>query len=308
MTDKKALLSKLKEEIADAPEVTVTRDRYGYRVNGDFFRRVTTYCGGIPKPWLGAWAAKMVAEFAIDNVDAWSTLSSRTDQMKLLKGAPWSKRDDAGDRGTAVHKTLEAIVRGQEIPEDLNEDELACARAAERFLEWRGSRILASELIVYNRTFGYAGTLDLWEIDQGGDLWILDYKTSKGVYAEHAIQQTAYRHAEFALVNAREVGKNGEDKYVGRVISWGPHMADHLGVVHVTPEGASLYPIRYSERLWTVFRAAAHVKQWQLDTDDFAGKRPREVVFHDPVSPEETEDQEEVNDEQDRAVETAGSA
>lgn len=284
MADKQALLDRLKEELADAPEVTVTRDRYGYRVNGEFFRRVTTYCGGIPKPWLGAWAAKMVAEYAVDHIDAWKILPSRTDQVKLLKGTPWSKRDDAGDRGTAVHKTLEAIVRDQPIPDDLTEDELACAIAAESFLEARGSKILASELIVYNRTHGYAGTLDLWEIDDAGDFWILDYKTSKGVYAEHAIQQTAYRHAEFALVNARDVGENGKEKWVGKVISWGPHMADKLGIVHVTPEGASLYPIRYTERLWTVFRAAAHVKQWQLDTDDFAGKNPREVVFDDPIT------------------------
>ena len=281
MTINRDKMERLKAETANAKDVTVTRNRYGYEIDGEYYRRVTTFLRGIPKNWLGNWAAKSVAEFAVEHRESWGELP-KTDAVKLLKGAPWSKRDDAGDRGTAVHETVEAIVRGQPIPDNLTEDELDCAIAAEAFLKERGSTVLASELTVFSPTYGYAGTLDLWDIDKDGLFWILDYKTSAGVYAEHAIQQAAYRNAEYAVINKREVPGKAE-KWTGKVIPWGPEKGERLGIVHVRADGATLYPIRYTDRLWTVFRAAAHVKLWQLDTDDFAGKTPREAVYGEPA-------------------------
>lgn len=277
-------LAMLKERAENAEKATVSRTRYGYQINGEFYRRVTTFLGGIPKPWLGSWAAKMVAEFAVQHRDSWMELP-KTDAIKLLKGAPRSKRDDAGDRGTAVHNTIEAIVRGDGIPEGLTEDELDCSMAAKAFLDDRGSTILASELTVFSPKYGYAGTLDLWDLHDGL-LWVLDYKTSTGIYAEHAVQQAAYRNAEFAIVNKVSTG---DEKWSGKIIPWGPEMVDRMGIVHVKADGAMLYPIRYTERLWTVFRAAAHVKMWQLDTDSFAGKTPREVIYGDPIQVVKTE-------------------
>ncbi len=274
-------LGEMTERVKDARTVTITRNRFGYEIDGTRYRRVTTFCGGIPKPWLGGWAAKMVAEFAIEHRDQWTELP-KTDALKMLKGAPWSKRDDAGDRGTAIHNTIEAFVKNQSAPDGLTEDEAACASAAKEFLTARDSHILAAELIVFSPTHGYAGTLDLWDVVDGVP-WILDWKSSKDVYAEHAVQQVAYQNAEFAVVQKKAVKGNGE-KWGGKIIPWGPECAQRLGIVHVEPDRATLYPIVGTDRLWTVFRAAAHVKTWQLDTDSFAGKTPRERVFDDPIS------------------------
>ncbi len=271
-------MAEMVERVYNADTVIITRDRYGYKVDGEFYRRVTTLCGGIPKPWLGNWAAKMVAEFAIDNHDSWDKLP-KTDALKLLKGAPWSKRDDAGDRGTAIHNTIEAFVKNRTQPDGLTDDEAACARAAQDFLEARASKILACELTVFSPKHGYAGTLDLWDVVDGVP-WILDWKSSKGVYAEHAVQQTAYQNAEFAVVKSERLS---DGKWEGKVIPWGPECAQRLGIVHVEPDGATLYPIINTERLWTIFRAAAHIKMWQLDTNNYAGKTPRERVFAEPI-------------------------
>lgn len=276
-------IASLTQEAEESKEITILRNRYGYTVDGQFLRRVTTFCGGIPKPWLGGWAAKEVAEFAVENREAWSSLP-KTDAMKLLKGAPWSKRDDAGDRGTAVHEALEAVVRGKPLPDTLQtEDELDCAIAAEAFLEQFVGRYLASELTVYSMKHGYAGTLDLWCTDKSGVPWIIDFKTSGAIYAEHAIQQAAYHNAEYAVVQKKPCGQGDEEKWTGRVIPWGPTRALKLGILHVRPDGATLHPIHYTDRLWTVFRAAAHTKLWQLDVDSYKGKTPRERVYDEPL-------------------------
>jgi hypothetical protein len=267
------------DEVAVAPTVEVVRNRYGYTVDGQRLRRVTTLLRGIPKDWLGNWAAKVVAEFAVEHKEAWEGLPP-TDAIKLLKGSPWSKRDDAGDRGTAVHNALECYAKGLPVPR-MKPDETACANAARRFLEARGSRTLAVELTVLSPKHGYAGTLDVWEIDREGVSWILDYKTSSGIYPEHAVQQAAYRNAEYAVVQKKPGTK--DETWTGKLIPWGPMMAERLGIVHVTPEQATLYPIEYTDELWEVFKAAAFTKAWQLDTDSYGGKKPRKDVFGEPI-------------------------
>lgn len=273
----------LMEEMQHAPEVEVVRDRYGYRLVRDgeetCLRRVTTLLQGIPKAWLGNWAAKCVAEFAVDNRQAWEGLD-RTNAVKLLKGVPWSKRDDAGDRGTAVHKALECYARKETVPR-MNANETACAESAMRFLGERRSRMLAVELTVLSLKHGYAGTMDVWEIDRDGTSWILDYKTSSDVYPEHAVQQAAYRNAEYAVVQKQ---MTGDDKWTGKLIPWGPMCAERLGIVHVTPEKSSLYPINYSDELWEIFQAAARLKNWQADTDTYNGRKPRTRVFDAPIA------------------------
>lgn len=275
-------LQQIMATVETAPEVKVKRDRFGYKVDGVFYRRVTTMLGGYPKPWLGTWAAKEVAQFAYDHREAWLNLPE-TDAVKLLKGAPWSKRDDAADRGTAVHQAVEAVIRNTAIEGLKNEDELNCAIAVETFLKERASRILGVEITVFNRTIGYAGTLDLWDIDSAGTSWILDWKTSGDVYVDHAIQQAAYLNAEYAVVQSRQVGD--KEEWIGKVIPWGLEVIERLGIVHVTPEGAVLHPIRQEviQRLWTVFRAAAHMKAFQTDVDDF-NKAPKLRVFENPVA------------------------
>lgn len=275
------VLRGLREELEVAPDVEVRRNPYGYRIVRDgedtFLRRVTTLLRGIPKDWLSNWVAKTVAEFAVDRRDAWSDLP-RTDAVKLLKGSPWSVRDDAADRGSAIHAALEAHLRREDLPE-MNDEERECAKAARQFLEARGSRILASELTVINLSLGYAGTLDLWDVLDGVS-WCLDWKSSASVYTEHAVQQAAYANAEYAVVQKRA---NGKEHWTGKLIPW-RGVVERMGVVHVGPGKATLHAVREDahERLWDVFRAAAFVKKWQLDTDSYGGKVPREVVY-DPV-------------------------
>lgn len=278
------IVERLAEDIESAREVEITRNRYGYEIDGQRYKRVTTMLGGVPKPWLGQWAAKMVAEYAVDTwtdlpdaPDNWTALR-RDLAIKQLKGVPWAKRDKAADRGTAIHESLDAIAKGEPIPETLTDEERACVAEVRKFHLRRGSRALASELTVYNSTYGYAGTLDLWEHAKDGASWVLDYKTSAAVYAEHAIQQVAYQRCEWAIVGKVATGK---EKWIGKVLPWGPDMAERLGIVHVTETDVVLHPINENvvERLWGVFRAAIKIKTFQLDTDSYAGRKARVSIY-----------------------------
>ena len=71
------------------------------------------------------------------------------------------------------------------------EDEQQCAEGVVCYLQDQGSMVLGIEITVFDHTIGYAGTFDLWDIDPEGNGWILDWKTSKGIYTIHAVQQVA---------------------------------------------------------------------------------------------------------------------
>ena len=60
------------------------------------------------------------------------------------------------------------------------------------------------ESAVYSVTHGYAGTLDLIATLRDGKRWLLDLKTSKGVYGDMALQQAAYRFAEYLAIDDGE--------------------------------------------------------------------------------------------------------
>jgi len=53
---------------------------------------------------------------------------------------------------------------------------------------------VASEQVVYSKTYGYAGTLDLLA-HVSDKLTVLDWKTGKAVYSEAHLQNAAYRQA-----------------------------------------------------------------------------------------------------------------
>lgn len=283
-----SFIDQLRQEAAAAPDVAFTRNASGYWIDGKFHRRVTTVTKGLPKEWMGPWTAGYVAQYVADNATIVAELIKKKklkDLVNLLKGSPYSRRDEAADRGTILHDASEAITRGSELEsliETLQPDEIACITGVSRYHQSQveaGFRNLACELTVFNSTIGYAGTLDRWDL--GPERFkIIDWKTGKGVYDEYTIQMTGYRNAEFAIVGSREVSAN---KFVGKVIRWKPEYAEHMAVVHVTPEGARYHEIIYDERMWEVFKAANTVRQWMADTDHYGDKVPKLQIYKDPV-------------------------
>lgn len=297
-------------------EVTCRRSTYGYKVDGQYYRRVTTL-NALPKGWLSRWSANETAIRAIENfgetkrllgemsdeelaraADAlrekrWREVPATVDAVyKDLKEAPFRKRDDAGDFGDAVHKTLEALIKGEPLPDSLtHEAELACAINAETLYRdlMAGGEIIHAEVTVIHPfvRVPYAGTFDFYARTRTGDRWVIDWKTSaKGPFVDWVTQQAAYYNAPYALVDVRDYKKVGKETetWKATVVDWGPQHIDRLGIVHVRPEFARLHEIlpEHLEREWNVFRAASYVKLWSLDTDDYR-KKPRVQVYSQPL-------------------------
>jgi CRISPR/Cas system-associated exonuclease Cas4 (RecB family) len=108
------------------------------------------------------------------------------------------KLEQAGDRGSRIHQACELLLCGGEV------------RLHEEFPERRDQKCIASfidwvneyqpryekfdiELVVASQ-LGYAGTLD-WFCYIKDEPYIVDLKTSAGIYDSHKLQITAYQHA-----------------------------------------------------------------------------------------------------------------
>lgn len=226
---------------------------YFWKGEGPFISVTNALSNGVPKPALPRWAAKVVAEYTVANLQEIIDLTESMDEAELtsyLKNKPWRQRDKAADLGTAVHDLAEQWVTsgGQaEIPDDWSDLAKAKARQFIAFAETVKPTFWAVEAVVFNRQFMYAGALDFIMEIPGHGRQIVDVKTGSGVYAEAALQQTAYRYAEFIGVGDDEVD-----------------MPDVNGamILHLTQTGWKLVPVVTDETSWHAFRASLWTAKW----------------------------------------------
>lgn len=196
--------------------------------NGEKILSVTGVTGTIDKSnALIPWATKLMGKYLSDNFLG-KILTGEALEVSLKE---WRKeKSEAADIGTAIHDWIRAKIKGEEpaIPED---DKVRNGVIA--FLKWTGEtkiKWLESEKIVYSKKHDYVGTLDaIAKI--GGKKYLIDYKSSKGLYPEFYLQTAGYQIAyeeehgqsidgrilihlgkEDGAFEAREIGDYEEDR------------------------------------------------------------------------------------------------
>lgn len=227
-------------------------DKHVYRWNdGDPLPSVTTILSIVDKsgPLVG-WAKREVSNAAIRHLSTLQTMvetAGADSAARWLGTIPGYQRDTAADVGTQVHALAEALSKGQtvDVPADLG----PYIVAYQRFLaDWRPT-YLAAEEMVCSLPYRYAGTLDaIMEIRR--ETWLIDLKTSKGVYPETALQLAAYAHAGF-------IGRAGTSRRF-RI----PPI-NRFGVLHLRPEGYQLVPFAVTRDTFRVFLHALALYRWR---------------------------------------------
>ena len=240
---------------------------HSYYIDGVKADGVTTLIGdGLPKPALINWAANTTAGYAIDN---WAELSDLpvSERLEKLKKARWQQLDEAGRRGTEVHRLAEELAHGREVAVP---DEIAGhVESAVRFLdEWKVETI-RTETVVANPKWGYCGTFDLVGRLPDGRVVLFDWKTSRsGIFGEAALQLAAYRHAEIYRDGLTD------------------HPMSELGItdtmaVWVRADDYDVYPLDTSEDTFKLFQHIAWVARKGKGLRDLVGsaaERPTEVT------------------------------
>lgn len=143
-------------------------------------------------------------------------------------------RDEAGRRGSVVHKLTELYDGGEEVclinPTGSIDYKLAEWAMFERYVEFRRRfefTTVAIEINIISKELGFAGTIDR-VINMNGERILLDIKTSNAIYPSYWLQLAAYRSLLFSMgvevdkvailwLNAktRTEGKKGDIQGIG---------------------------------------------------------------------------------------------
>jgi hypothetical protein len=203
---------------------------------------------------LHLWALGKVVDRAVDDLSGLNRIVIDNDPVTAkaakvwLKGAATEERDRAADLGTRVH---DAATSGRQ-PGEVSPDVRPFLVQYVDWLETTGVKVLTAERQVYNLTLGYAGTFDLLARFPNGDVYVVDIKTGKGTYAEHALQCVAYAMAEF-------VGENDtHDEKATRLLL----EANGIALLHIRPEGWTWQVINVTPDLFSAFRGLLTFATW----------------------------------------------
>ena len=220
---------------------------------------------GLPVPALVGWGMKFVAEYVEDNWDELPAIrqgyidmgeknqsDGTAEWVKYLKGRPYAFRDRDGDIGTQVHDMAEEYAMTGALPDVSKVDEKVADTFGQfvDFLETMEPHYYAVEAVVHNRQFGYAGTLDAiidFDTDDLSGRYVVDYKTSKGVYESAGLQVAALPHAEYMLIDGQEIPMPDVDGGL---------------VLHLRPSGWRLVPVDVSQVAFQAFRSVLETALW----------------------------------------------
>jgi hypothetical protein len=160
---------------------------------------------------------------------------------KWLRSAATEERDAASELGTYVH---DCAVRRT----PLSQVDPVARPYLINFYDWvasSGVNIIATEKQVFNLTEGYAGTFDLlveWPLT--GDIGVIDIKTSRGTYADHALQVVSYAMGEFI----------GEDDVIDVALTKALHSANTMALLHLTEDGWRYQRVPATPELFDAFK------------------------------------------------------
>lgn len=271
---------------------------------------VTTLIGeGLPKEALKWWARNVTAEFAVDNIRAVRAMmvdeqgnplpDGRRTAVEFVKSGLNKVRGAAAFRGSQLHRAQERLAYGEPLGDEFAGIE-PYVEQYQRFLADHRPIFHMAEAAVYNRTYRYAGTLDLilelpaWP----GRLLVTDCKTSaklksdesgKPPFPEIALQLVSYKRAEFVdprPTPARMQQWRGRRYYVvddfGPPLVPMPETADVGLALAIFPDDYALVPVTLTADVWEAFLDVYAVAQWQLVTSQRVLGQPLEPFVPEP--------------------------
>lgn len=125
-------------------------------------------------------------------------------------------RDQAGDRGTTIHKAAEVYAATGEAPRPkaFIKEQQGYVQALIKFLDEKQPVFIETEVVVGSAEHDYAGTFDA-RVVMDGRLGIIDYKTSRHIYLANFFQLAAYELASvecgYEPTDFQAVVRLGED-------------------------------------------------------------------------------------------------
>lgn len=169
------------------------------------FAGVTGVLGVISKPALLGWVKREA--LAVVRAGLLHLMGGKASKRivvnsdfidKLIEEAkanPDKQKDDAATLGTKAHAYFEAVITGKPLG-PIDNDILKPVAGFAAWWKSSGIEILLGDTKVASLKYQYGGSLDALGYDiKNATLVLIDFKTSKNIFAEYALQVAAYANA-----------------------------------------------------------------------------------------------------------------
>jgi hypothetical protein len=203
-----------------AVTVDFTPGSHRYKVQGveyDLIPSVTAVTGMVDKPQLVPWAVKCAVKYIREWVEGNDHRSVTKEDLIALAEAAGKRHEEerkrAADIGSTVHAYAEQFgqcqILGTEppcIPDDAVSEVIMGMKAFTDWVVKVNPKFVATEQIVCSRRHGYVGIADA-VIEVSGKKYLVDYKTSSGIYPEAYLQTAAYQAAWEEQMSEKMAGR-----------------------------------------------------------------------------------------------------
>ena len=160
-------------------------------------------------------------------------------------------RDASAERGTIIHDAIATGVPMADIDPELRP-----------YVEQYSNAVISlgiKPILVEKQVFskrGYAGSFDLLAAlrSKDGKRYIVDLKTGKGTYSDHALQGMHYFDADFV----------GEDDRVDEDATKVLHSCEGIGILHLQPDSWKFYDVPVTTDLRNAARSMASLAMWMV--------------------------------------------
>lgn len=150
--------------------------------------------------WAVGQFEKALHEFMRDGVQF--TRDDLSSMISIARGRYKERQKEAAGIGDVVHYAAEHnlidLTEAEGWNELTDEDQVRASHAFNAYRAWFTSitdlKILKTEFFVFSKKFKFCGQAD-GLIEQGGQKYLIDYKTSKGIYTSQIYQVAAYLKA-----------------------------------------------------------------------------------------------------------------
>lgn len=249
-------------------EISPTDNLRYYRFNDHTLISVTSLRRVVGMPFaLAQWQVGQVIKGALDlrpgDVFGASDTLTDEDYAKALRLAATYERDTAAALGSSVHEAADAGVPSATLPDiDPRRPFLA------QYEDWQrvmGPNIRMSEAQVFHLGEGYAGSLDLVADIAIGTRkpkrFLVDLKTGKGTYTDHAIQLALYMGGQFI---------GGYDPIEDQDVIFPAQTqlledCESMAILHLRPDGWRFIEVPYTDELAAAALDMVHVARFYMN-------------------------------------------
>jgi hypothetical protein len=208
---------------------------------------------GISFP-LHQWAVSQVVNRAVDSISDLNRMLTTNDPLVAAAAKTWLRQaaDEERDRAASLGKRVHTAASEGKPLGKVDADVVPFLRQYQHWLDDTGFEVLRSESQVFNLSKGYAGSFDLLGRDKHGDVHVVDLKTGKNTYPEHALQVTGYSMAEFV----------GTDDVVDVEATDLLRGANSMSLLHVRPEGWEWQRVDIDRYMVVAFNGLLAFSKW----------------------------------------------